>query len=366
MTEPAVAPHTPDVAEIVSFLRRFADLMSNGYNASYLHSASNLLERLAVRAITASDEEDLWRYKYETLTRQAEALAAECDALKSDIQGHLDITSSVVAERELLATTLQAREAELSESRDALGRERDQRAEKSAAHEEALAGLRAAFDAKHIALRAALQARSEECDLFRRDLERQRDEGAATSASSEAELSRHRSTFDREQSELQNQLRARDDELALFRLASERERDALNEKVAFLEAGRARLRIAFDQINYLGNQAIEARDRAENGFSLNLGTALTFNALPVQAEAQLAAAAEGSAVVPKHTLRQARAQFEYLARQFIPLGDVASQVMCELGAYTMDVALSDSQHTDHLPVGEVARSILAPDGANRS
>src|SRR3954452_776768 len=207
MTEPAVAPHTPDVAEIVSFLRRFADLMSNGYNASYLHSASNLLERLAVRAITASDEEDLWLYKYETLTRQAEALEAECDALKSDIEGHLDITSSMLAERELLGTTLQAREAELSELRDALSRDRDQRAEKSAAHEEALAGLRAAFDAKHVALRVALQARSEECDLLRGALDRQRDEGASTSAASEAELSRLRSRFDRERNELQSQLR---------------------------------------------------------------------------------------------------------------------------------------------------------------
>ncbi len=65
-------------------------------------------------------------------------------------------------------------------------------------------------------------------------------------------------------------------------------------------------------------------------------------------------------MVPKDTLRQARAQFEYLAREFIPLGDIASQVMCELGAYTMDLALVGDQPTDHLPVGEVARSILAP------
>src|SRR5215208_1485090 len=155
MTEPAAASETPDVAEIVSVLRRFADLMSSGYNAGYLHSASNLLERLAARAIAASDEEALWQYKYETLTRQAESLEAECDALKSDIEGHLDITSSVLSEREFLGTTLQAREAELSELRDALSRERDQRANKSAAHEEALAGLRAAFDSKHEALRAA-------------------------------------------------------------------------------------------------------------------------------------------------------------------------------------------------------------------
>jgi hypothetical protein len=59
-------------------------------------------------------------------------------------------------------------------------------------------------------------------------------------------------------------------------------------------------------------------------------------------------------------LRQAQAQFEYLAREFMPLGDIASQVMCELGAYTMELALVAGQPTHHLPVSEVARSILAP------
>ena len=36
--------------------------------------------------------------------------------------------------------------------------------------------------------------------------------------------------------------------------------------------------------------------------------------------------------------------------------------MCELGAYNMDMALVAGQQTDHLPVGEIARSILAPSG----
>jgi hypothetical protein len=67
--------------------------------------------------------------------------------------------------------------------------------------------------------------------------------------------------------------------------------------------------------------------------------------------------------VPKATLRQARAQFEFLARQFVPLGDIASQVMCELGAYNMDLALVAGQKSAHLPVGDVARSILAPAGS---
>jgi hypothetical protein len=37
--------------------------------------------------------------------------------------------------------------------------------------------------------------------------------------------------------------------------------------------------------------------------------------------------------------------------------------MCELGAYTMDLALISGQRADHFPIREVARSILAPSGA---
>jgi hypothetical protein len=65
-------------------------------------------------------------------------------------------------------------------------------------------------------------------------------------------------------------------------------------------------------------------------------------------------------------LRQVRAQFEYLAREFMPRGDIASQVMCELGAYTMDLALLAGREDNHLSVGEVARSILAPLPSDRA
>ena len=124
MTEPAMALKTPDVAETVGFLRRFADLMSNGYNAAYLHRASDLLEELTGRVIASSEEDDLWRYKYETLSRHTDALEAECDALKHDIEGHLDNTASMLAERNTLTATLQTKETELSELREALNRER--------------------------------------------------------------------------------------------------------------------------------------------------------------------------------------------------------------------------------------------------
>lgn len=364
MTDPAVAPETPDVAETVSFLRRFADLMANGYNGAYLRRAADLLETLTVRVITSSDEEGLWRYKYETLTQHADALEAECDALKSDIEGHLDIASSLLAERDALGGTLQAREAELAVLRDALSREHNERVAKSAAHEEALAGLRTAFDQKREALQATLETRVEECDQLRRDLEREREDSAAKLAARESELSELRLAFDRERVDLQAQVKAHGDELATFRMVSEREHDALREKVAALEAKRAEIRSAFDRINSLGNQTIVPQAGAESAVRPAFGAEIT--PLPAQRNGLEATAGEANAVVPKTTLRQARDQFEYLAREFIPLGDIASQVMCELGAYTMDMALVSAQPNDHLPVGEVARSILAPVSSNRT
>ena len=68
-------------------------------------------------------------------------------------------------------------------------------------------------------------------------------------------------------------------------------------------------------------------------------------------------------VVPKATLRQARSQFEYLANEFTGSGDVASQVMCELGAFTMELALGSGRKADPLAVGDVALSILASPGS---
>ena len=44
-------------------------------------------------------------------------------------------------------------------------------------------------------------------------------------------------------------------------------------------------------------------------------------------------------------------------------GDVASQVMCELGAFTMELALGSGRKADPLPVGDVALSILASPGS---
>jgi chromosome segregation ATPase len=347
MTDTAVAPETPDVAQTVSFLRRFAEMMANGYNGAHLRRAADLLEGLTAQALSAADEEGLWRDKYETMSLHADALEAECDALKQDVDGHLEIASALLAEREALGGTLQARDAELAVLREALSRERDERAAKFAAHEVVLNELRAAFDQRREALQATLEARVDECDQLRRDLDRERENGAAELAARESELAELRLALGRERDEWQDRLKARDDEFATLRMVSEREHGALEEKVASLEAKRAGLRSAFDGINALRSQTIALHAGAEADL------------LPAPQNGQ-EASGDANAVVPKTTLRQARAQFEYLAREFIPLGDIASQVMCELGAYTMDMALIGGEPNDHLPVGEVARSILAP------
>jgi hypothetical protein len=336
MTDPSTAPDKPpDVAETVNFLRRFADLMANGYNGAYLHRASDLLETLTARVIAASDEEDLWRYKYETLTQHANALEAECEELKHDVDGHLDLASSILTERDNLRAALQAREAELSE-------------------------LRVALDQERAALKATIEARGEECDQLRGDMERERDDGAAKLSAREAELSELRFAFDRERTDLQVQLKVRGDELAALRTVSEREQGALREKVASLEAKRAALRSAFDRINYLKDKTTERQDGGDHSVAPGPGQDTEATSPPAQRGDRDSAVGETDAVVPKATLRQARAQFEYLATQFVPHGDIASQVMCELGAYNMDLALGAGQQPDHLPVGEVALGILAP------
>jgi DNA repair exonuclease SbcCD ATPase subunit len=47
--------NTPEVEEIVRFLRRFADLMSTGYNSDHLLRAANLIETLIKRAKDADE-----------------------------------------------------------------------------------------------------------------------------------------------------------------------------------------------------------------------------------------------------------------------------------------------------------------------
>jgi hypothetical protein len=164
-------------------------------------------------------------------------------------------------------------------------------------------------------------------------------------------LSELRLATERERSELQSQLSARDEEIATLRSASTREHEAF-------ETRRAELRSAFDRISQL-------RVQTESGPTAPDSRAETQHGSPPAQPHELdPATGEASAVVPKGTLRQARAQFEFLAKECVRRGDVATQAMCELGAHTMDLALAADERSPPLPVREVARSILRPGSAS--
>ena len=349
----------PDAAQTANFLRRFADMMSVGQNANYLNHAAVLLETLGAVATAARDEEQLWRYKYETVTQHTDLLEAECDTLKHDIDGHLEVISSTLAERDALTAIVEAQELDIAELRRDLDREREKLTVQTVAHDGIMAGLRGAFDAEHARLQAAIEKASEELAELRLAFDRERGELKAQLTSREAELSELRLTLDRQRVELQAQLKAAGDELAAFRVVSGRERDALTEKIVALEAKRAEIRSAFDRISELRNQTDQRHDGATRAVAAAAGPEPAPSSPSTQRGGQNASVGEANAVVPKATLRQARAQFEHLAHEFTGVGDVASQVMCELGAFTMDAALGAGREPDPLTVGEVALSILA-------
>jgi chromosome segregation ATPase len=384
MTDTSMTPETPTAVETAYFLRRFADLMSAGQTANYLHHAAALLESLSAQVTAAVDEEQLWRYKYETVTRHADLLEAECEALKNDIDGHLDIISSTLTERDTLKAALQGREAELSELLGVVERERGEQAAALEEHKAAVAELRAGFDHERETLKGAADARGDELDLFRLASERERDELAAKLKAREkerAELrlafdgerdeltarlqarekqeSALRLAFDRERDELNGQLKARGDELAALRAASDRECDALREKVTNLEAKRLELRAAFDRISLLKDQTVEPRDGGGRGGPEQPQPEAPPSSRAGEPGGRNPPVGETDAVVPKATLRQIRAQFEHLANEFTGVGDVPSRVMCELGALTMDMALGADRNADSLPSGDIALSILA-------
>lgn len=360
MTDPATVPDAAEAAEMVHFLRRFADLMSNGQNAEYLMRTADLLESLMARVSGAHDEEQLWRYKYETLTHQNDELETECESLRHDIERHVKLSSFIITERDTLKTTLQEREAELRELGNALKQEQDalklergtlkQEQETSAAnaqaHEGALAELRAGIDEERVALKASLDASIKQIEQQRNDFLRERDELSARLSQSEAVMAEFRLAFDRERDDWQSRLRSREDELAAIRVATANEHEELQQRIEALEAKREELRSAFDRISQLG---VTDQPAAAQGGSL-----------PVQPHDRDSVPTANSAMVPKETLRQARAQFEFLAKECVRRGDVATQAMCELGAHTMDQALVAEETTHPSPVGEVALSILGP------
>jgi hypothetical protein len=130
-----------------------------------------------------------------------------------------------------------------------------------------------------------------------------------------------------------------------------------------LEAKRAELRSAFERISDLRNQTTGGQGGADRSVPGKPGLDPDAMPLSAQRDERDLIVGETNAVVPKATLRQARAQFEYLAKECTPRRDIALQVMCELGAYTMDLALTAGGETHSLPAGEVALSILAPPGS---
>jgi hypothetical protein len=371
-------PETPNVAETAHFLRRFADMMSVGHNANFLHHAAVWLETLSARLAAAQDEEQLWRYKYETIAEHTDALEVECEALKHDLDGHLDVVSSTLSEREALRATLQARETEVSELQGDLDREREELAAASQSHQQVLAELRAEFereretlvtgfereratfaaasDGERETLQAAAERHGEELDQLRQQL-------AEQSKAHELELSQLRLGFAGERHDLAARLKVSGDELAALRVVSERERDALMAKVSALEAKRAELRSAFDRIGHLKNQANEPRDGVDRSLPVTPGPEVEMQPREPQPADRVLAVGEADVVVPRATLRQVRSQFEYFAHEFTGAGDVASQVMCELGAFTMDLALGADRKADPLPVGDIALSILASPGS---
>ncbi len=363
MTNTSMAPETPNVAETAHFLRRFADMMSVGHNANFLHHAAVWLETLSAGLAAAQDEEQLWRYKYETIAQHTDALEAECETLKQDLDGHIDAMASTLREREALRTKLQARETEVSELQGDLKRERNESAAALQSHQQALAELRAefgreretlaaAFDGERAGFAAVVERRGEELDQLRRQL-------AEQSKAHELELSQLRLGFAGERHDLAARLKVSGDELAALRVVSERERDALMAKVSALEAKRAELRSAFDRIADLKSQT----NGSANDAGRSMAEVSEAQSNSAQPGGRVLAVGEADVVVPRATLRQARSQFEYLAHEFTGAGDVASQVMCELGAFTMELALGSGRKADPLPVGDVALSILASPGS---
>jgi hypothetical protein len=220
-------------------------------------------------------------------------------------------------------------------------------------HEAALAELRAGFDQEHVALKASLDASIQQTEQQRRAFERERDELSAKLSQSEAVMAEFRLAFERERGDWQSRLSSREDELAAIRVAAANDHEELEQRIEELEAKRAELRSAFDRISELGATATTTDLPAEAQ-----GAAPQAGSPPVQPHARDSLPAANSAIVPKETLRQARAQFEFLAKECVRRGDVATQAMCELGAHTMDQALVIGETTHPSPVGEVALSII--------
>jgi DNA repair exonuclease SbcCD ATPase subunit len=342
MTDPAQA--SPSVVDTVRFLRRFADLMSNGQNSAWLLNAAILLENLSVRVVTSTGEGQLWHDKYQALVQDRERLEDECEALRNDIEGHLDLSRSLLGDRDTLDETLQARDAELGAANQALMGLREQLAAEAQAHEQAVEELHQEFDRDRDALGATIAARDEEIGQLREMLQGERDQSAQKLQALEARLAELQLNAEREREELQSRLSSSEGLIAALRSDAERDSEWMKTRISALEAQRVELRAALDRLGDLQTQA-----------------ASPDHAAPSHSIAAVHPGPEGdSAVVPIATLRHARAQFEYLAKESIRRGDVATQVMCELSAHTLERVLLQASRAEHSSAGDIALSILEP------
>jgi hypothetical protein len=173
---------------------------------------------------------------------------------------------------------------------------------------------------------AAADVSAREMEQQRRVFERGQQQFAAEIKRQQEEIVELRLAFDRERFELQSQLASREVELGAFRA----------------EAGAPRERI--DTLDLVREGADRNEPRAYQAPGL-AGSKLSVD--------------KTSAIVPKETLRQARAQFEFLARECLRRGDLATQAMCELGAHAMQLALAGDESVDALPIGRMALNILS-------
>ena len=150
----------------------------------------------------------------------------------------------------------------------------------------------------------------------------EREQSAQKLQALEARLAEIQLGFGREREELQSRLSSSEGLIVTLRSDAERDSEWMQARISALETQRVELRAALDRIG----------DADAGGKPRSFG-ALAFHRC-VDPEPD-----ENSALVPIATLRHARAQFEYLAQESIRRGDVATQVMCELSAHTLERVL---------------------------
>jgi hypothetical protein len=179
---------------------------------------------------------------------------------------------------------------------------------------------------------------------LRETLQGEREQSAQKLQALDVELAELRIGFEREREELQSRIASGEGLIAMLRSDAERDSEWMKARIVALEEQRVELRAALDRLGELQTQAATP-DQAAPSHSI---------------AAAHPEPGEDSAVVPTATLRHARAQFEYLAKESLRRGDVATQVMCELSAHTLERVLLQSSRAEPSSASDIALSILEP------